>query len=281
MKRSILIVLTSLALTACDNNTAQAVLGLVSSIVSTSGQPVSETELLTYNGEDQTQQMELPAVRLGDDIITYSGYVSSYNHKTLIPDWVAYELTAEELEGDEQRGERMFSMDKNVKGKQAMREDYRDSGWTKGHMAPATDFRWSADAMDETFYFMNVCPQNEHLNGEDWEYLEGKVRHWARQYGKVWVVSGPIVGSGKYGTIGDDHVVVPDSFYKTVMYCKGGRYHTIAFVMGNDDNRYWLQDCAVSVNDLEALTGIDFFPALDDSIEDSVEAQLTLSDWGI
>lgn len=225
--------------------------------------------------------MEIPATKPSDRIMEYSGYVASYNPKTLIPDWVAYELTAEELEGDEQRGDRQFSMDKRYKGTQAMREDYYNSGWTKGHMAPATDMRWSSTAMDDTFYFMNVCPQNERLNGKDWEFLEGKVRHWARQFGKVWVVSGPIIGENRYGRIGERGVTVPDSFFKAILACKGGRYRAIAFTMDNDDKRYFLKECALSINDLEDITGIDFFPMLDDAYEESVEGRFRLSDWGL
>ena len=139
-------------------------------------------------------QLELPAERPGDRIMTYKGYVSSYNPETLIPDWVAYELTEEETHGDATRADKDFSMDMNYRGKQAMREDYWGSGWTRGHMAPAGDFMWDDEAMSETFFFMNICPQREELNNKDWQYLEKQVRAWARKYGKVWVVSGPIVG---------------------------------------------------------------------------------------
>ena len=146
--------------------------------------------------------LELPELNPTDRIVEYTGYVSSYNTETLIPDWVAYELTAEETEGTLSRDDRMFSMDRNFKGRQAMREDYYDSGWTKGHMAPAADLAWDEKAMDESFYFMNVCPQKEYLNKKDWQYLEKQVRSWARRYGKVWVITGPIIGKNIYGTIG-------------------------------------------------------------------------------
>ena len=173
-------------------------------------------------------------------------------------------------------------MDPSLKRKpQAMREDYSNSGWTKGHMIPASDVRWSITGMDETFYFTNICPQNESLNAGDWEYLERKVRKWARDYGSVYVVTGPIIGEGKYGKIGARGVTVPDAFFKAVATLRNGRYYSIAFVMGNDDKRYYLRDCAVSVNELENITGLDLFPALDDSIEESVESQLSLSDWDI
>ena len=233
---------------------------------------------------DQTaiDRLEIPAPAETDNIVEHEAYVSSYNTTTLIPNWVAYELTADETYGDLDRSGKGFSMDPDLHvRRQAMREDYSNSGWTKGHMCPAADVRWSSTGMDETFYFSNICPQNETLNAGDWEYLERKVRYWAREYGSVYVVTGPIVGTDKYGKIGERGVTVPDAFFKAVASLRDGRYYTIAFVMGNDDSRYFLKDCMVSVNDLERMTGIDFFPALDDSIEDIVEGQFSRSDWGI
>ena len=95
------------------------------------------------------------------------------------------------------------------------------------------------------------------------------------------MVTGPIIGTNKYGTIGDRDVVVPDSFFKAVLTEKNGKYRSIAFIMDNDDKRYWLSECAVTVNGLEALTGLDLFPLLPDEVEEQVESQMKFSDWGI
>ena len=224
--------------------------------------------------------MELPAVGGNELVIEHKGYTVNYNRTLRIPNWVAYELTDEETRGESQRSDRMFRKDPELKGTQAMREDYSGSGWTKGHMAPAADFRWDDDAMDETFYLSNVCPQSEELNSGDWEYLERQVRNWARRYGKAWVVSGPIVGAD-YETIGERDVAVPESFFKAVLVHDGISYSSIAFIMGNDAERYYLRDCAVSINELEKKTGFDFFPALDDSFEEEVESDVDLQVWSI
>ena len=197
---------------------------------------------------------------------------------------MAYEITAEEAGGRRERGGIEFRMDPDLRGvTQAMREDYSGSGWTKGHMMPAADAAFStSDTMAETFYFTNICPQNEVLNAGDWQYLEKRVRSWAKRYGSVWVVTGPIVGKNRYGRIGDRDVVVPDSFYKALLVRRSdGSYSAIAFVMDNDEERYMLRDCCMSVNELETLTGFDFFPGLDDRIEEKVEANVKKSDWGI
>ena len=230
-----------------------------------------------------SELMEIPALTTGGRIVQHGAFVSSYNTETLIPDWVAYELTAEETGGRETREGMEFRMDPSLRGvTQAMREDYSGSGWTKGHLMPAADAAFSNSTMTETFYFTNICPQDETLNAGDWQYLEKRVRQWANRYGSVWVVTGPIVGDNQYGTIGDRDVVVPDAFYKALLIRKkNGSYSAIAFVMDNDDDRYYLRDCYMCVNDLESLTGFDFFPALDDKIEEKVETTVRLSDWGI
>jgi endonuclease G len=231
----------------------------------------------------ETGLMEMPALASDDRLVEHSAYVSSYNTETLIPNWVAYELTAEETEGNRSRDGKEFRMDPALKGvPQAMREDYAGSGWTKGHLMPAADASFNSTAMGETFYFTNICPQDETLNAGDWQYLEKRVRQWAKRYGSVWVVTGPIVGENRYGTIGERDVVVPDAFFKALLVRKkNGSYSAIAFVMDNDAERYYLKDCSLSVNELEALTGLDLFPGLDDTVEEKVEGTVRLSDWGI
>lgn len=233
-------------------------------------------------GAAASGRLEIPAPS-GGRTVRHGAYVSSYDTRTLIPEWVAYELTADEAEGRRERGGIEFRMDPDLRGcTQAMREDYSGSGWTKGHMIPAADAAFDGTAMAETFYFTNICPQNQTLNAGDWQYLEKRVRNWANRYGSVWVATGPIVGTGRYGTIGERRVAVPDSFFKALLVRrKDGSYSAIAFVMDNDDERYLLKDCFMSINDLERLTGLDFFPALDDRIEEKVEGSVKLSDWGI
>lgn len=235
---------------------------------------------LVPQGGDAPDALEIPSG--GSAIIAHDAYSVAYNTRTMIPDWVAYELTSEEADGRLSREGAEFRMDPELgRGRCAMREDYSNSGWTKGHMMPAADAAFDSDALDQTFYLSNICPQSEALNAGDWEYLERKVRKLAHDYGRVWVVTGPIVGTGRYGTIGDRKVVVPDAFFKSLLVEKGGSYSAIAFVMGNDDGRYYLRDCAISVDELEARTGFDFYPALPDDIEAKAESTFRLSDWGI
>ena len=210
-------------------------------------------------------------------IISYSGYDVMYNPEYKIPRWVKYELLASETDGEWSRKGLKFTPDPSVSFPQADDSDYRGSGWSRGHMAPAADFKWSSKSMIETFYFTNCCPQDLSLNSGQWQTLEKKVRDWANRYGSVIVYTGPIVLDNVYGTIGYNKVVVPDAFFKAILAGE----QSIAFVMYNHNNNENMQKCALSVDDLEALSGIDFFAELDDDFENRVEATYNLRNWGL
>lgn len=222
------------------------------------------------NATPKAQDKEYP-------IISYSGYDVMYNPEYKIPKWVKYELLASETDGEWSRKGLKFTPDPSVSFPQADDSDYRGSGWSRGHMAPAADFKWSSKSMIETFYFTNCCPQDLSLNSGQWQTLEKKVRDWANRYGSVIVYTGPIVLDNVYGTIGYNKVVVPDAFFKAILAGE----QSIAFVMYNHNNNENMQKCALSVDDLEALSGIDFFAELDDDFENRVEATYNLRNWGL
>ena len=232
-----------------------------------------------FTQDIDTTRIELPALSDDDYIVEYEGYTSSYDMFTKTPEWVAYELTKDETYGDAVREGKFFSPDERVLLPQPDDYDYRGSGWTRGHLAPAGDFRWNDDAMWDTFHFTNCCPQDKDLNEGMWNTLEKKCRTWARKYGKAYIVTGPIVGDNMYGTIGKSKVVVPDAFFKAVMVYDGSRWQSIAFMMNNSRHNDNMQKCAMSVDRLEEMTGLDFFAALDDSIEAEAEKSCRLSFW--
>ena len=236
----------------------------------------NSTKHLAPKTEDSKKAIKSELQRT-DDVIEYLGYSVSYNKDRKIPNWVSYELLASETDGPYSRKGKNFRQDPSLSLSQADDNDYRNSGWSRGHMAPAGDFKWSDDAMWDTFYFTNCCPQNQSLNAGQWNTLEQKVRDWAKMFGKVYVVTGPIIGKNIYGTIGNNRVVVPDAFFKAVL----ANDQTIAFVMHNHNNNENMQKCAMSVDDLEVLTGIDFFSELDDNFENQVEAIYNLRTWNL
>lgn len=214
-------------------------------------------------------------------LIEYCGFEVLYSAQSRIPIWVQYELTADETDGPYTRKGRQFRPDETLSVVHADNDDYRNSGWSRGHMAPAADFKWSDKAMWDTFYYTNCCPQDQSLNNGQWNTLEQKVRSWAKKYGRVFVVTGPIIDENKYGTIGAHRVVVPDAFFKAVLAETPYGLQSVAFVMQNKSHNENMQKCALSVNDLERLTGIDFFSNLPDSIEEDVEGSYDLKFWGL
>lgn len=236
---------------------------------------------ISYPDTGNEVRMELPSHSDTDCIIEYNGYTVSYDEAARIPAWVAYELTAEEANGTIGRSGKNFRPDDKAKVVQADNYDYRSSGWSRGHMAPAGDFKWDERAMWDTFYYTNCCPQDEKLNNGSWNILENKVRTYARQFGCVFVVTGPIVGQNLCGKIGAHQITVPDAFFKVLLIYSSDAYHGIAFMMLNNSSPQSLRDCCISINDVEKITRLDFFPNLDDSIEEKVEDEVDRILWSI
>ena len=216
---------------------------------------------------------------LFEQIISHIGYTVSYNEDYCIPNWVAYELTASEVEGLESRSDK-FVPDPMVTGRTATTDDYRNSGWDRGHMAPAADMKWSRQAMVESFYLSNICPQNHNNNAGVWKKLEEATRSLAGRFSFVYVVSGPIVGKAHL-KIGPNKVAVPKAFFKCLLVADGDRWQAIGFVTPNEAGKRPLAEYAHSIDEIEEMTGIDFFPALPDDIEALTEADFDPEIWEI
>lgn len=228
------------------------------------------------------QKLEYPAFSNDDDVICYLGYTTAYNHKTLTPNWVAYELTAQEVAGEIPRPiPDPFAPDEALKGRQAALEDYKHSGWDRGHLAPAADMKWSEQAMVESFLLTNMCPQIHAFNAGDWEKTEKMGRRIAKKYGKVYIVCGPIYDKHTFGYIGPNQVAVPDAFFKAFLIETNGEYAAIGFKMNNIPDYQGLKESSMSVDELEAIIGRDLFPNLPDDIENDIESRIVKKYWGI
>lgn len=213
-------------------------------------------------------------------VIEHIGYTVSYNEQRRNPNWVAYELTGEEVDGKEPRASK-FVPDPLVKGRQAVDKDYKHSGWDRGHHAPAADMKWSKQAMDESFYLSNISPQNHNLNSGVWKSIEELTRDNAQRYNRILVVTGPVFTSKNgLGSIGDNRVLIPNAFYKVLLAYDGG-YTGIGFYCENVAGKKSLDYYAKSIDEIEDITGIDFFHLLPDDIESSIESRYEWNDWEI
>ena len=213
-----------------------------------------------------------------EQMLVRTGYTASYNKTTKLPNWVAWRLTADRCEGPAKRSGVDFEADMDVPAPRAEDGDYYGSGYDRGHMCPAADNKYSVKAMEESFLFTNMCPQNGNLNRGDWNEMEQACRRWAKDYGGVYVVCGPILYKGKHKTIGKNKVVVPEAFFKVVLRT-GEDPKAIGFIYKNAEGNRPKGDYVNTVDEVERLTGIDFFPSLPDDVEAKVEAAADIADW--
>ena len=221
--------------------------------------------------------IEIPKILrdVPEQIINRKAYTVSYNKETKCPNWVAWHLPANHADGEWARSND-YREDYDVPAPRATNEDYRGSSWSRGHMCPAGDNKWDADAMSETFLLTNMCPQDRNLNSGLWNRVEQDCRRWAQRYHDVYIACGPLYLNREHEVIGTNKVVVPEAFYKVVL-CLRGTPKAIGFIVRNNEGTKEKDEYVNTVDEVERITGIDFFPALPDSIEDKVEAYI--NDW--
>ena len=230
---------------------------------------------------DTLNDIILPIMGKQDGVlIEHEGFTLLFDTKTMCPRWVAWELTAEETRGKVSRSGVDFKADDQVPEQyQVASWDYNGGHYGRGHMCPAGDMKWSQQAMQDCHYMTNICPQTAELNKTWWEHLERACRSWARQDGSVQIVCGPVF-SDNPKRFGKKHrMAVPKGFYKVVLSLKEGREKAIGFYYTNDDAPQPMEDAVRSVDDIEQLTGIDFFSSLPDEQEDRLEAMTDLRSW--
>ena len=214
---------------------------------------------------------------VSDRLIERRGYTTSYNKETRTPNWVAWTLTREHTYGHLQRENERFEEDPSVPTPRATFQDYYSSRYDR--MCPAGDNKWDQEMMTESFLMTNICPQNHGLNKEDWNDLEIQCRSWARRFGEITIVCGPLYYEGAaVKTIGKNKVRVPDAFFK-VVFCDNPKPRALAFVFRNTGERQPWRQQVRTVDDVEALSGINFLYQMDDEVEQDVEADSNLKEW--
>lgn len=219
-------------------------------------------------GIDNLQEVEHAAMILG------------YNEKHEQPDWVAHIVLPDVQEGNLSRTND-FREDSLVSTGTAVKADYWYSGFDRGHLAPSADFRWSAQAISESYFYSNMSPQRPEFNRERWAELE----NWTRsavmaQNEQLIVITGPVLRDGlPQITQGPNKVTIPEYYYKIILDIEGKDKKAIAFVMPNKDCGYPVISYAVSVDSVERLTGLDFFSALEDGLENQLESKFDVTKW--
>ena len=124
----------------------------------------------------------------------------------------------------------------------------------------------------------NMSPQVPGFNRGIWKKLEGNVRNWASDNGEIYVVTGPIL-SGSYPSIGSNQVSIPNYYYKVILDYKEPEIKGIGFVLPHQKSSSSIQSFAVTIDEVERKTGIDFFHALPDDVEEQIESNLAVNKW--
>ncbi len=237
------------------------------------GQPQSQIQVA-----DTAELLPAPLTDRPEQILRRTGYTVSYNSELLLPNWVAWHLTADHTNGPYKRKGRSFTEDEEVDMPRVNTYDYQRSGYDRGHMCPSADNRWSEQAQADCFLMTNICPQLHALNDGDWRILEEQCRAWAQTAGDLYIVCGPVLTRQRHKRIGKNKVTVPEAFFKVIL-CTQGKPRGIGFIYRNEAGRHPQTEYVNTIDDVERITGIDFFASLPDDVENRVESHANLEEW--
>lgn len=251
-------------------------------------QPIPEylglDSILRHNiDHDTTKMYELPHLNFAkpQEVYYRFAYTVSFNPDTRIANWVAWSLTSYHTDGPYSRKKLnppYYEDVESITNKQFLTDWRNEFPYEHGHMCPAGDNKWDEAAMRQSFFLSNMCPQHGELNQGDWQNLEDTCRKWAKDFGEIFIVAGPIFETSSHKTLPESSIAIPDKFFKVVL-CLSPKPMAIGFVYPNDDSKHRFFEVAKSIDYVEKITGIDFFYLLDDETENQIESSYNLKDW--
>lgn len=238
--------------------------------------PATYSDKYDEDGEQLIDPKFLPSASK-NTLVRHKYYMFSYSEPHEQAKWLAYPLKREHLtQHDRERP--YFIEDPKVKSKSADWRNYRGSGYDRGHLCPAGDRRFSEQAYNETFYTSNISPQDSDFNAGIWNRLEQKVRYWCKKHGDLVVITGGVLEPGLI-EIGDEDVDVPDAFFKIVIRPSEQSVQIVSFLIPNKESNRPLEDFLVTIDELEKLTGLDFFEKQDLEWQEKMESSIISSAW--
>jgi endonuclease G len=218
---------------------------------------------------------DLPLEIVGHQVVVRPYYTLSFNKEHMQADWVAYKMYPFPDSVSVKRKD-AFRVDPMIDGGSATLEDYKKSGYDRGHLAPAKALSYSKESMSESFFMSNMSPQVPMFNRGIWRFLEAEVYQWSKDSDSLYVVTGPVLDH-PLGTIGVHKVSIPRSYFKTIIRFKNGNATGIGFLLKNEKSKEKCLDFATSIDSVEQVTGLDFYHQLNDSVEAVIERNRELS----
>lgn len=219
-------------------------------------------------------------------ILRNHGFILGYSDLRGNPLWVQYALTPETNNAPSLKRPSRFETD--WRGINRVSHDsYQKSGYDRGHMAPnyAISHLYGREGQADSFLMTNITPQKPKLNQQLWQRLEEmEIKYFAKNQGKIWVITGPVF-SGTVERLSSDWTVeIPDAFYKIYITeaAPGNTPLALGFLIPQTVNgKEPLEQFVTSIDHIEAQTGLDFFSQLDDRTEAALEAAVKPQSWGL
>jgi endonuclease G len=223
----------------------------------------------------QKADVLLPALRVREQVIHHTGFSLSYNSSYVQPSWVAYKVTTSQVNREEVKGK--YKPDPEVTTRSADKKDYKQGGYIMAQFVNYFDVQKIPGAVEETFYMTNITPMKLAYYNHIWLKIEELVRLWTSNTDGLYVVCGAILTDAPFTTIGDNHVSLPNRYYKAVYDPKNQK--AIGFIFKNGMSSGKLNSYALSIDEIEEKAEIDLFPTLDDELEEKIESNSDFSNW--
>lgn len=217
-----------------------------------SGQPTSFARCPQFFAQGKPPAVaRRPAMRE----LCYEAFAVLHSGETRTPVYVAQRLNRQDTDAEERRGSKFFSDARLPRGERAELEDYKRSGYSRGHMAPAGDMT-TPTAMAQSFSLANIVPQDIKHNSGAWNKIEQDTRRYVRRaQGDVFVITGPVFTPNS-PRIGENGVAVPTYLFKLVYDPLADR----AWAHWQENREGERVSRPISYLELAQRTGVEFLP---------------------
>lgn len=213
------------------------------------------------------------------EVVDHKYFKLGYSEENEQSAWVVYLLTRKMVSENNSVRSNKFKPDMKVTTSSANPDDYKGSGYDKGHICPCADMSFSQEAQDLTFLMSNMSPQLHAFNAGKWKTLEEKVRDWATENDSIIIIAGPVL-EGKLKRIGKNKVSAALKFYKIIIDISYPTYKAIGFVMPNEKLDKDIYYYSMSIDEVEKITGLNFFPKYESNkLIQNLEKTVRVQEW--
>ncbi|MDA8596290.1 DNA/RNA non-specific endonuclease [Flavobacteriaceae bacterium] len=222
--------------------------------------------LFVLNNRTIAQTYNNPECSYNLEIVDHTGFDLGYDKTIKQSRWVSYCVKPEHQQGPKYKRPSGFRKDPDINGFSITTKAYTHTGYDRGHLAPANLFSHNYTELKETFYLSNISPQVPNLNRGKWKQLETKIAEAVKKVDSIHINTGPIF-SVPSSTLGASQIIIPSAFYKTILIYNKGKKYTMAFLLPNERIEAELSHYEVTIDEIEEITKINFYPLLDESYE--------------